>query len=1138
MIQTGREEAPVIFQQVSASGDISVHIEHQYRSTSSDNEQIVLHIISNDEELDPEKHEVENTLDLLGEIYAGVCSRTSQPGVTGGDQIISSKMPDVYIALLKEGDLSSAIEHEIRIATERDVPCLIYVKQQQSGLQDSVHNDSAFYSRLKILSDSCLGFFFFRDREQLRLQLTADLLKAFRRELLQKIAIPPQGKISLKSLKLLCESTIGDQTRRIGREKFLPHLYIERDIEKDIQEFASFDKVFFERFGAIIDILAQISKQHGLPFDGDQIRLHSKYQLKSLDEYGQLVNELKQSLYYEQTETLFRVSNVMVRLSREKEGLFQEHQAQIISTLDALPFLSGRKLPPLHQILQRIRRANIGNETEDIEIALLQIVPAQILACNEKGEPLKWVFANQLIKELERLIEHKYQKCAAIVSNAGLGKTSLICNIAHQLVKTNPVVLLSGQMELTSQHDIEGQIKDHFERMFAGSFSHWLDRLSNTTDRADQLNLFVLIDGINENSNLPLLIQALREFNAKIEDARVKLILTCRNIFWDLFWATLKNSLFDQQALYLQQFTPQESSKAIALYFQRYNIQADYDFEQSIPLCNPILLRFFCEAYRDRQLTRISSIELLAVFDLYLERIEGEINERFGFLPSGRLKHYLLQIGNAMWKQRRVSLDLDKLNLTSEELLNQSSLFNLLRIENLILAEVSQPYCTQRSLRFLFDEFMEYVIACSWFETIQNSGDSTRATESLAQEVTTALGGFSVALGATIFLDKMMKGEGRMLNHIFTLSAQFDDELIASRQIIMLSVLEHVATDKVSDELMIALNKFERIARDEIKEKLAPILIEIFQKRPDHPITREMISKMLEVGSLQQARLDHNEMPGDSLAKVPKQKTDQDSFFSRLIKNLISEKKDNNLDSGDKNQVESLIALPPGRYHYNEEIRLSAIGIVVGSQNSSDLLEEGISNLGRLDLHSALTALTTLDLAEDSLVYKMLSKYYQAYLPEYRIYCAWLLRNRYGAEPAHYLIMLLMDRDTRVHQYALGLFDNRHIEKEMLVSLLSSLNHQATIKSWHLMNMVKILRKKEKLQPQTLVQEHGREIADKLLETSRNHISASLRLEAYRSVLCYTDYTGTLLILKLMEKDQDSYVRREAQYLSQLRDTT
>lgn len=157
----------------------------------------------------------------------------------------------------------------------------------------------------------------------------------------------------------------------------------------------------------------------------------------------------------------------------------------------------------------------------------------------------------------------------------------------------------------------------------------------------------------------------------------------------------------------------------------------------------------------------------------------------------------------------------------------------------------------------------------------------------------------------------------------------------------------------------------------------------------------------------------------------------------------------------------------------------------------------------------------------------MLSKYYDAYLSEYRIYCAWLLRNRYGKQPSEYLTGLLMDKETRVHRYTLSLFEKRRIEKELIVSLLAIIQQSATIKTWHLINMIKILGKRNQFYPQDIVHSDGQLIVSTLTNLCTNS-QASLRLEAYKSLLQYDEFIDPKIIISAMEKDKDIYVRRLA----------
>ncbi|MDE5088690.1 MAG: hypothetical protein O4805_16765, partial [Trichodesmium sp. St16_bin2-tuft] len=285
---------------------------------------------------------------------------------------------------------------------------------------------------------------------------------------------------------------------------------------------------------------------------------------------------------------------------------------------------------------------------------------------------------------------------------------------------------------------------------------------------------------------------------------------------------------------------------------------------------------------------------------------------------------------------------------------------------------------------------------------------------------------------------------------------------------------------------------------------LAPIIIQVLRQYPNYPLIREMISRILEIGNTQTL------LSKDEIKEL-------ENFIEK------GESSENQI-SGDETP---LFPLPPGRYHYKEEMKLNAISILIQSKNAQDfaLIEEGIYNLGKMELHSTLNALTSLDLADDELLYKMLTKYDNAYLSEYRVYCAWLLRNRYGKQPAEYLTGLLLDIDTRVHRYTLGLFEKRKIEKELIMSLLAVISQVSTIKPWHLINLIKIFGKRDQFYSQDITKSHGKLIISTLMNLC-TYSQASVRLEAYKSIIQYDEFIEKKFILSAMEKDKDIYIRK------------
>jgi energy-coupling factor transporter ATP-binding protein EcfA2 len=1102
-----RQDSAVHFQEVSAE-TIEVHVGDIYSTPSP--KRTLIFISADFNEFKEEIQVFEETLEKLGELYGGIECFSSYHSQLFQERKEKIQESALYIGifgddcgLIDRNTQKPLIELEYEVAKAQNIPCLIYFKQSQLShkqiFEETTHlNYEVFKNR--VVENGIVKFF--QDTNRLEQEFIRDFIKNLRDFLFEKVEINQYNSFSLDSLHLLCRASINQQIRSVGRDKYIPDIYLERGVEEEIESFVNFDQTFLKQADKIIDDLIQISHNYRLRKEAYEYLSKAKIAIRNsqtLEQYYQVIDGLKKSVFFDEIENIFILINYAMGLSRDTE--FYSKYATILSLFKELPCISSQALSELPEKLLELRRRVLVKEEKieiqrGIEIICLNILPAKKYDYLN-GVPSKWKFANDLIKEINNLVQIQAQKCIALVGNAGYGKTNVICHLADSLSKKYPVVLLSGQVEITGQYNIEYYIQRQLESFLPGNFFNWMNRIKQILDNPSRQCLFILIDGINENSNLPLFIRLLRDFIIQIEDKRIKIILSCRNIFWDLFSATLKPSLFKTKTIELNEFNEQEINQAIRLYFKRFNIQSSFDASNLLSLRNPLLLRFFCEAYRDCQLDKVSNLELLSVFNLYVERVEAKIVEQLGLLRTEQIIGLLTKLGHRMWLKRKTSLKFSELEITPEEASKSTSIYNLIRSENLIFEESLQFSATQRNVRFLYDEFMEYIIARSWLEQLAVSQELETKIEIILQEAVSTLSSFSPAFGAIIFLDKMLKRNGELVNRIISLLATSEDEFVASRQIVMLQAFEKIDINNVGSELIIALDKFERTARDEIKEKLAPIIVQVLCQHPNHPITKDMIRRMLEVGNTQ-------DIASEDEIKEQEQKSSKENEPKQL-------------------------RLPPGRYHYKEEMKLNAISILVGSKNTQDfaLIEEGINSLGKMQLHSALTALTSLDLADDELLYKMLSKYYDAYLSEYRIYCAWLLRNRYGSQPAEYLTGLLMDKETRVHRYTLSLFEKRRIEKELIVSLIAVIQQVATIKPWHLINLIKILGKKNQFYSQYITQSHGQLIVSTLINLCI-HPQASLRLEAYRYLMQYDEFIERKIIISAMEKDKDIYVRRFA----------
>jgi hypothetical protein len=547
--------------------------------------------------------------------------------------------------VIDEFSQKSFIELEYDQAQGNSIPCLIYFKQSQFSTRQETHDSNKLNYDLfkgKVLENQAVNYF--ENISELQQVFLVDFVQVLQGVLLEKIEFDQTNFVPLDSLQLLCRATISEQVKTVAKDKYISEIYIERQVEQEIDKFVNFDTAFLEKTDKIIDDLMQISRNYYLHEECNYLA-NAKVVMRNsqtAEQYYTFIDKLKQSFYYDKVEAIIHLIRSTIRLPENREAIYRTNLIKLGQLLKELPFVEDKNLLVFSRFLHQERAATIVSPNKDQSFEShkdFTFFPSKLYYETEKRK-----LANDLIKELSFLVKIQLQKCVTLVSNAGYGKTNVICRMADKLSKSYPIVLLSGQVESNSQYDIEYHIQRQLELFLPGSFANWINRIQPGSKNTNRQCLFILIDGINENSNLPLFVRLLRGFIDKIEGKRIKLILSCRNLFWDLFSANLKESLFENRILELNEFTQQEEKQATQLYFDRFRIQANFDISNISSLRNPLLLRFFCEAYQEREIAKVSDIELLSVFDLYLERIEAKINEQLGLLRSGQIVQFLTRL--------------------------------------------------------------------------------------------------------------------------------------------------------------------------------------------------------------------------------------------------------------------------------------------------------------------------------------------------------------------------------------------------------------------------------------------------------------------------------------------------------------
>jgi len=687
-------------------------------------------------------------------------------------------------------------------------------------------------------------------------------------------------------------------------------------------------------------------------------------------------------------------------------------------------------------------------------------------------------------------------------------------------------MLLSGNLEISQQSDLESHIEKYLENSFGRNLSNWLQRTDGSLSESKQW-LYILIDGINENTNGATLVRRLKTLLARTKGRRVKLIVTCRDVGWEQFSGAFEDSLFCAP-LALTQFTDHEWSIVFPRYFAKFDITASLSPEARSALQNPILLRFFCIVHRGETVGEVTRVNLNTVFGKFIERLQQIAHENLGLNGNACLE-LLFGVVRHMWAQGALNCALAARSLIVTDPASLNAAWVVLKSEGVFLEEPpTPPLKMAKSFRFTYDELMEYVLARSWIE--YEDVNNPKALDILIERALMVMPQFSCAVGAILYLDKELGKNGYLVDRAFVLGRDTIVELMASRQVQLLYLCEALSADSAISTTIDQIDRFEQIASPLVRERLAKVIIGILHNQPGNPKIRNIAARMLEANHESVTSTSEN---AERRFVGPTAEDPQAHELSESAPDKASEIRETARlpDFGEKSES-TKPRLPPPSYHYSEATRLEAIAVLIGfgDEEARDVALQGIKAVGSVQLHSALEALRAMDGAADSIVYGSVRHFMGSLIPEYRIFCAWLLRNRYGPEPAALLAALSTDDSQRVYEYTISLFAVRLIEPELIKTSCNHLVRAPKLAVWHQINLIRLITKRPQFQKAELV-DFTRIIDAVRPLCGRGH--PQVRLEAYRCILSFPECVAPDQILAEVRKDSDRYVRSIAVSYSQ-----
>lgn len=369
-------------------------------------------------------------------------------------------------------------------------------------------------------------------------------------------------------------------------------------------------------------------------------------------------------------------------------------------------------------------------------------------------------FIAQLTGAIEK-IETAPRHCCLLIDRAGGGKTNLVCDLALDLSKSAPTLIFFGKESFVDLHDLVGRMGEAlFGEQLEPSADQWrqLDELL----AEEGIFLHLLFDGINESRDIIALEQTLIRFLAWSEPHRKRVTVTCRDIYWAFFdeaaWKPYVHSRIQHR---LYQFNASEYASAVPLYLHHFRIDCTLVGDARLACQHPLLLRFFCEAYGTvdgptAYLGRISDIRLKALFDIYFGRKMEQIRIALRHRNVDLVTNFLLSLVEHMFKTRSVGVSTMEiaevagcLDISTEE-----SIYVRFLDEDIIIEEEPAQSLSNRRVNFVYEEFMEYLLARSLLA--KHSVASVEQINDLIEQLMTSVGEWINARGVTEYVVVML----------------------------------------------------------------------------------------------------------------------------------------------------------------------------------------------------------------------------------------------------------------------------------------------------------------------------------------------------------------------------------------------
>lgn len=346
------------------------------------------------------------------------------------------------------------------------------------------------------------------------------------------------------------------------------------------------------------------------------------------------------------------------------------------------------------------------------------------------------------LEEIQKRVNLLKSKVLLLVDTAGQGKTNLLCDLFDNYfvkVKISSVFFTGTDFNVKDEFDLENYILKRMNIDDQMSFNSLLEVISFES-KTNNKNFIFVIDGINENLNIPIFSTALEKFTEKIlKYSNIKIIYSCRSEYFKERFSNLTNSSFREEVLLIEHKinlnrTIKEEKKLFNGYmiFFRINSSSIKEKAKKILSKDPLLLRFFCEAYGDPNsdteivLPHLYDINRKEIFTKYQDGKLTSLSEKLlkidliHSLSEGKRK--TLKVFNliASWMLNNLKFNNVPIEfLEDHDSINEHFLHKIIDEDILFRRDIDSS-TGEEVLNFTFDEYRDYILSQELIRILDN----------------------------------------------------------------------------------------------------------------------------------------------------------------------------------------------------------------------------------------------------------------------------------------------------------------------------------------------------------------------------------------------------------------------------------